>query len=140
MFIYGVGPFPQMGVTGAAAGTMTSRFVGVLIGLGVLFSGRFAVKISARVSFLPDRDLMRRLLRIGIPVAGQNVVRTLANLGFLWVVTNSAAAGFRRQANVAAYTIGIQAEAFSFMPALALTFSMSIGIWEFSKTRRAFSL
>lgn len=120
MFIYGVGPFPEMGVTGAAAGTMTSRFVGVLIGLGVLFSGRFAVKISTRASFLPDRDLMRRLLRIGIPVAGQNVVRTLANFGFLWVVTNSAAAGFRRQANVAAYTIGIQSEAFSFMPALAL--------------------
>jgi putative MATE family efflux protein len=120
VFIYGVGPFPEMGVTGAALGTMTSRFVGTAIGLGVLFSGRFAVKISPRASFRPDWDLMRRLLRIGIPVAGQNVVRTSANLGFLWVVTNSAAAGFERQANVAAYSIGIQSEAFSFMPALAL--------------------
>ncbi len=120
MFIYGVGPFPEMGVTGAAAGTMTSRFVGTAVGLGVLFSGRFAVKIPWGTSFLPDWDLMRRLLRIGIPVAGQNVVRTSANLGFLWVVTNSAAVAFRRQANVAAYSIGIQSEAFSFMPALAL--------------------
>ncbi len=120
MFIYGVGPFPEMGVTGAAAGTMTSRFVGTAVGLGVLFSGRFAVKIPRGTSFLPDWDLMRRLLRIGIPVAGQNVVRTSANLGFLWVVTNSAAVAFTRQANVAAYSIGIQSEAFSFMPALAL--------------------
>ncbi len=120
MFIYGVGPFPEMGVTGAAAGTMTSRFVGTAVGLGVLFSGRFAVKIPRGTSFLPDWDLMRRLLRIGIPVAGQNVVRTSANLGFLWVVTNSAALAFTRQANVAAYSIGIQSEAFSFMPALAL--------------------
>lgn len=120
MFIYGVGPFPQMGVVGAALGTMTSRFVGTGVGLGVLFSGRFAVKLSRSTPFVPDWNLMRRLLRIGIPVAGQNTVRTSANLGFLWVVTNSAAAAFRRQANVAAYSIGIQSEAFSFMPALAL--------------------
>lgn len=121
VFIYGVGPFPEMGVTGAAMGTMSSRFVGTGIGLGVIFSGRFAVKVSPRESFLPDWALMRRVLRIGIPGAGQNVVRTSANLGFLWVVTNSTAAAFRRQANVAAYSIGIQSEAFSFMPALALS-------------------
>ncbi len=120
VFIYGVGPFPQMGVPGAALGTMTARFVGTSIGLGVLFSGRFAVKVSPRTSFRPDWDLTWRILRIGIPVAGQNVVRTSANLGFLWVVTNSAAATFQRQANIAAYSIGIQSEAFSFMPALAL--------------------
>ncbi|NIN69031.1 MAG: MATE family efflux transporter [Anaerolineae bacterium] len=120
VFIYGVGPFPQMGVTGAALGTMTSRFVGTGVGLGVLFSGRFAVKLSRTTSFRPDWRLMWRVLRIGIPVAAQNVVRTLANLGFLWVVTNSAAAVAARQANVAAYSVGIQSEAFSFMPALAL--------------------
>jgi len=120
VFIYGAGPFPQMGVTGAALGTMTSRFVGTAIGLGVLFSGRFAVKLSRTTSFRPDWHLIWRVLRIGIPVAGQNVVRTLANLGFLWVVTNSAVAAFTRQANVAAYSVGIQSEAFSFMPALAL--------------------
>jgi Na+-driven multidrug efflux pump len=48
-------------------------------------------------------------------------VRTLANLAFLWVVANSAAATFRREANLAAYSVGIQSEAFSFMPALALS-------------------
>jgi putative MATE family efflux protein len=120
VFIYGAGPFPEMGVTGAAMGTMTSRFVGTVIGLGVLFSGRFAVKLSRDASFRPDWDLIWRMLRIGIPVAGQNVVRTLSNLGFLWVVTNSAVAEFRREANVAAYSVGIQSEAFSFMPAMAL--------------------
>jgi putative MATE family efflux protein len=120
VFIYGAGPFPEMGVTGAALGTMTSRFVGTVIGLGVLFSGRFAVKLSRDASFRPDWDLIWRMLRIGIPVAGQNVVRTLSNLGFLWVVTNSAVAEFRREANVAAYSVGIQSESFSFMPAMAL--------------------
>jgi putative MATE family efflux protein len=120
MFIYGFGPFPEMGVTGAAMGTMASRFVGTVVGFGVLFSGRFAVKLSRQTSFRPDWNLIWRMLRIGIPVAEQNVVRTLANLAFLWVVTNSAAAGFQRQANVAAYSVGIQSEAFSFMPAMAL--------------------
>lgn len=121
VFIYGVGPFPQMGVTGAAMGTMTSRFVGTMIGLGVLFSGRFAVKLPRQTSFRPDWDLIWRMLRIGLPVTGQNVVRTLSNIGFLWVVTNSAVAGLGREANVAAYSVGIQSEAFSFMPAMALS-------------------
>ena len=98
VFIYGMGPFPELGVTGAALGTMTARFVGAMLGLGVLFSGRFAVKLAWGTSFRPDWDLIRRLLRIGVPVAIQNTVRTLANLGFLWVVTNSAAAGVGRQA------------------------------------------
>jgi len=120
MFIYGFGPFPEMGVTGAAMGTMASRFVGTVVGFGVLFSGRFAVKLSRRASFRPDWNLIWRMLRIGIPVAEQNVVRTLANLAFLWVVTNSAVAGFQRQANVAAYSVGIQSESFSYMPAMAL--------------------
>jgi putative MATE family efflux protein len=121
VFIYGMGPFPAMGVTGAALGTMTARFVGAMLGLGVLFSGRFAVKLAWGTSFRPDWELIRRLLRIGIPVAIQNTVRTLANIGFLWVVTNSAVAGLGRQANVAAYTVGLQSEAFSFMPAMALS-------------------
>jgi putative MATE family efflux protein len=120
VFIYGAGPFPEMGVTGAALGTMTSRFVGTAIGLGVLFSCRFAVKLPRGTSFRPDWHLIWRMLRIGIPVAGQNLVRTLGNIGFLWVVTNSAVAGLQRDANVAAYSVGIQSEAFSFMPAMAL--------------------
>jgi putative MATE family efflux protein len=121
VFIYGAGPFPELGVTGAALGTMTSRLIGTGVGLGVLFSGRFAVKLSREVSFRPDWDLVVRILRVGIPVAGQNVVRTLANVGFLWVVTNSATAALRSQANVAAYSVGIQSEAISFMPAMALS-------------------
>jgi putative MATE family efflux protein len=121
VFIYGAGPFPQMGVTGAALGTMTSRFVGTAIGLGVLFSCRFAVKLPRGTSFRPDWDLIWRMLRIGMPVAGQNIVRTMGNLGFLWVVTNSAVAAFQREANIAAYSVGIQSEAFSFMPAMALS-------------------
>ena len=120
MFIYGFGPFPEMGVTGAALGTMVSRFVGTAVGFGVLFSGRFAVKLSRHDSFRPDWNLIWRMLRIGIPVAEQSVVRTLANLAFLWVVTNSAVAGFQRQANVAAYSVGIQSESLSYMPAMAL--------------------
>ncbi len=121
VFIYGAGPFPEMGVTGAALGTMTSRFVGTAVGLGVLFSGRFVVKLPRGTSFRPDWNLVWRMLRVGIPAAGQNVVRTLASLAFLWVVTNAAAPGPARQANVAAYSVGLQSESFSFMPALALS-------------------
>lgn len=114
-FINGVGPWPALGVTGAAVGTMFSRFLGMLAQFGVLYSGRFAVRLLPGTSYRPDWGMMRRILRLGMPSAVQGVLRNGASLIFVRFVAMTPAA----TAAVAAYSLGLQTESLSFMPALA---------------------
>src|SRR6185436_18740704 len=64
-FIFGLGPFPELGVTGAAVSTTIGRTIGVVYQLWVLFAG------SGRVHILTSQlhanwDVMRRLVRVAI--------------------------------------------------------------------------
>jgi Na+-driven multidrug efflux pump len=61
-FIYGLGPFPELGVTGAAVATTTGRSLGVLYQLYVLAGGRARVAVARRHLRL-DWPVMARLLR-----------------------------------------------------------------------------
>src|SRR5215831_7340881 len=62
-FIFGIGPFPKLGVTGAAVSTTIGRTIGVVFQMWVLFSGNARIKIAAR-RFRIHWDVMKRLLRV----------------------------------------------------------------------------
>src|SRR5450759_1643801 len=62
-FIYGLGPFPKLGVTGAAVATTTGRSLGVLYQLYVLGGGRARVAVARRHLRL-DWPVLARLLRV----------------------------------------------------------------------------
>ncbi len=67
LFIFGVGPFPAMGVQGAAVGTLVSRILSAIAGLAVLASGRFALVLDWRRSWRIDWGMIRRILSLGFP-------------------------------------------------------------------------
>ncbi|MFW6421581.1 MAG: MATE family efflux transporter, partial [Candidatus Bipolaricaulota bacterium] len=46
LLIFGVGPFPKLGVPGAAIGTVFSRVLGMAIGWGLFFAGKWRIKFS----------------------------------------------------------------------------------------------
>lgn len=90
--IFGVGPFPVMGVAGAGWAVVISRGLAALVMLWVVTSGRFAVKLSWRGPWRIDWAVWRKMFYIGTPSSMQGLVRNLGYL-LLVVILNRTAAG-----------------------------------------------
>ena len=106
LLIFGVWGLPELGVIGAAAGTVIGRICGVTVGFALLYSGRFRLKLLPGTSYLPDLDLARRILRIGVPSALQGLFRNGSGVVFVKLVALTDAG----TAAVAALSIGNQME------------------------------
>src|SRR5439155_16178723 len=62
-FIFGLGPFPRLGVAGAAVATTTGRGIGVLYQFWILFRGTGRVRLTPALIRIDPR-IMLRLLRV----------------------------------------------------------------------------
>ena len=110
LLIFGVGPFPELGVMGAAVATTTGRGVGVLYQLYCL--SRTESRIRLKLTDLGLRaQVMLRLLRVSLPGAFQY---TIAMSSYIFLMRVISAYG---SAAVAGFTIGIRIFAFTFLPA-----------------------
>lgn len=115
--VFGWLGLPEMGVTGIAIGTVVARYFGALVMLLVLLRELRGLRI--RASLLRWKgDMIARILRIGVPAAGDAGVMWLAQVIFIWCVAESAI-GVVSTAQVAAHVIAIRMEAISFLPAVA---------------------
>ncbi len=65
--IFGHFGFPALGVLGSAWGASTARAIGAAVLLIILWRGRRKVGIGGRAGWRPDADLMRRIIKIGLP-------------------------------------------------------------------------
>lgn len=114
--IYGIGFFPELGVTGAALGTALSRFVGMSLGIYALNAGENLVKLRLRSVFKFSLAEMKEILRIGTPTALQGVSRNLSTLLLVSMVTRTAAGSYA----AAAFPIGMKVNQLAIMPGLAI--------------------
>lgn len=108
---------PSLGITGIAIGAVTARSIGGLIMLGVLARGVRGLKLE-RSLLRPDFQLQKRILRIGLPAAGDTTLFATAQFTFVSIVAHTGA-GELGTAGFAAHVIAMQAEAISYMPAIA---------------------
>ena len=112
-FIFGLGPFPEMGVTGAAVATTIGRGIGVVYQLWYLLEG--GGRIRFRVAHLrPVPALAWRMLRISGGGMGQFLIATASWIGVMRIV-----AMFGSPA-IAAFTIAMRSMEFIFLPAWGL--------------------
>ena len=74
-FIFGLGPFPELGVTGAAVATTIGRGVGCAYLFWYLFAGRGRLEFRARNLALSP-SLIARLVRVSISGIGQFLIAT----------------------------------------------------------------
>ena len=111
--IFGLGPFPEMGVTGAAVATTIGRGTGVLYQLWYLFDGRGRLEFHFRhLRVIPS--LISRVLIISIGGVGQFLVATSS-----WIIIMRIVALYGSSA-IAAYTIALRMLEFVWLPAWGL--------------------
>jgi putative MATE family efflux protein len=108
--IFGLGPFPELGVTGSAIATTIGRGTGVAFQLGMLLGGRSRVEVRRKHLQL-NFPIMLKMLRISLGGMFQFLVATASWLGLIRIVSvfgSSALAG---------YTLAIRMVIFAILPA-----------------------
>jgi putative MATE family efflux protein len=110
LLIFGWGPFPELGVKGAAVATNTGRGLAVLYQLYLLGKGRYRVKIRARQIVIRVSEVVR-LVKLSLGAIGQNIIATSSWIFLVWVITNLG------EEVVAGYTIAIRIIMFVLLPA-----------------------
>jgi putative MATE family efflux protein len=114
LLIFGIGPFPRMGVTGAALATFTGRSIGVLYQFYRLMKGSERIRVLARHVRL-HMDVMLRLLRVSLTGMLQFAIANAS-----WIVLVRIVALFGSAA-VAGYTVAIRIVIFFVLPAWGLS-------------------
>jgi putative MATE family efflux protein len=111
--IFGLGPFPRLGVTGAAVATTTGRGIGVIAQAIVLWRGTSRVRIR-RPHLRFEPGVMWTMVRLSGSAVLQSLVATTS-----WIVLVRTIAAFGSDA-VAGYTIAIRIVIFALLPAWGL--------------------
>src|SRR5713101_7652719 len=83
--INGWGPFPRLGVTGAAVATAIGRGTGVAFQLWVLLSGRGRIAVL-RTDFKLDIEVLIRLVRVSASGMVQFLIATASWLGLVRII------------------------------------------------------
>jgi putative MATE family efflux protein len=108
-FIFGWGPFPEMGVTGSAVATTIGRGAAVLYQLSLLFRQSGRVHIT-RAQWHPDWPLLREIVQISIGGIFQYLVATAS---WMWLVRIVAYFG---STAVAGYTVAMRIMVVTILP------------------------
>src|SRR5579872_642168 len=112
--IFGWGPFPRMGVTGAAVATLSGRSIGVIYQFYRLMRGTERIKIlktQVRLQF----DVLFRLIRVSLTGILQFAIAHTSWIGLVRIVSIFGAAA------LAGYTIGIRIVIFVILPSWGLS-------------------
>ncbi|MFZ5826000.1 MAG: MATE family efflux transporter [Bacillota bacterium] len=112
--IYGHFGLPALGVVGSALGTTIARSIGALILLSHLLSSSHPVRLHLPTLFQLDLSMMARVLRIGLPAAGERVLQSLGMISFVRIIAGLGTV------SVAAHQLAVNAESISYMPAIGL--------------------
>ena len=114
--VFGVFTQP-MGVAGIAIGTVIARSLGGLLLTVVLLRGLRGLQLRPRL-LRPDVATIRRILRVGVPAAGEATVMWVSHIAFVKVVLHTAS-GESASVNYAAHMIAVRMTAITYLPAAA---------------------
>lgn len=117
ILIFGLGPFPKMGVAGAAVATVTGQIVGAVLGLIINF--RFNKELNLKPSYLKPRgNIIKRIYAVGVPTMVMNSIGSVMVFGLNKILISF------MDAATAVFSIYYKLQSFIFMPVFGLNNGM----------------
>lgn len=113
ILIFGLGPIPAFGVTGAAIATAIGRGIGVVMQLAVLFGGAGVLRLGLQNARVVPATIVR-LLRLSGTGMLQVFISTASWIGLVRIIAEFGSAA------LAGYTVAIRIVLFALMPAFGL--------------------
>lgn len=113
-FIFGLGPFPKLGVTGAAVATLIGRSCGVLYQFWMLTNGRARVRLTRKHLRLAP-DVIGSLVRVSSTGVLQFLIAHTSWLALVRIISTFGSLA------VAGYTIGIRIFMFIILPSWGMS-------------------
>jgi putative MATE family efflux protein len=112
LLIFGIGPFPEMGVSGAAIATVFGQFCGMTFAVCIMFFKKHEVKISFR-NFKINAATLKNIYAVGLPSIVMQSIGSIMIIGLNAILASSKAA-------VTVLGIYYKLQSFVFMPCFGL--------------------
>ncbi len=110
VLVFGLGPFPRLGVVGAALGTVIANTLAAAVFFALLVSDRYAISLRLGGPQV-DLSLLKEIVRVAAPLTGMRLAQSTARFPFLFILSQIGIPV------VSAYAIGRRVMLLALMPA-----------------------
>lgn len=113
LLIFGVGPFPAMGIAGAALATVIAQWASFLLGL--FFNLKYNTDINfSFAKFRPNLAIIKQIYIVGVPVIIMNSIGSIMTFGMNIILTSFTATA------TAVFGVYFKLQTFVFLPVMGI--------------------
>lgn len=116
VLIFGLGPFPKMGIMGAAVATVLGQIVGMIVSVIFNLTVNVEIKFSLK-KFRPDSLIIGQIYKVGLPSIILQAVGSFTTYGMNLILKTFTAVA---DTAIAVYGVYFKLNSFIFMPVFGL--------------------